>query len=240
MLSSIKVIFENQDFLVLDKPAGLLVHQIKAPDEHDETLAEWLKLNYPETKNVGDEPELRPGIVHRLDKETSGVMVIAKNQDVFEKLKNKFKNREVKKTYLALVLGKMSVPAGKINLPIAKAKTSTKRTTRIRPGQKNSEAVTEWRFLKSYSDGKKNYLSLLEVSPKTGRTHQIRVHLAAVGHPVCGDYLYGRKTTKSFRKELSRIFLHANSLTFELNDADYFFESPLPLKLKGFLGSLTP
>ncbi len=268
----IEIIFENSDFLVVDKPSRLLVHSEPKENPNDKfqisneiqnskfqknlksrilnqespTLTDWLKQYYPEIQTVGDDPKTRPGIVHRLDKETSGVMVIAKNQSAFEILKNKFKNREIKKTYLALVLGKMnrllstsSGPvAGEINLPIAKSKTLTKRTTRIRQGQKNSQAMTQWRLLKAYKDKNNNVLSLLEITPKTGRTHQIRVHLAAIGHPVCGDYLYGRKATKSFREKLPRIFLHAKSLEFYWDKSFYSFEAELPDELKRFLASL--
>ena len=243
MLSNIKVIFENHDFLIISKPSGLLVHS--APNSKEETLVDWLTEKYPEIKTVGDlstdseqTDQLRPGIVHRLDKETSGIMIIAKTQSAFEILKNKFKNREVKKTYRALVLGKMAQTHGEISLPIAKAKKSTKRTTRVRLGQKNSEALTDWKLLMTFKDSQNNCLSLLEITPKTGRTHQIRVHLAAIGHPVCGDYLYGRKTTKSFREKLPRTFLHAKSLEFYWDKSFYSFESPLPRDLEEFLETL--
>lgn len=249
MLSNIKVIFENQDFLVIEKPAGLLVHAglKEIPNDKKEqtkTLIDWLIKNYPQVATVGDgstsltASPLRPGIVHRLDKETSGVMVIAKTQEAFEILKNKFKNREIKKTYLALVLGKMNANQGEINLPIAKSKTSTKRTTKVRPGQKNSQAMTEWKLLKSLADSSDNPLSLLEIAPKTGRTHQIRVHLAAISHPVVGDYLYGRKATKSFRLDLPRMFLHAKSLEFEFKKTNYFFEAELSKDLTEFINRL--
>ena len=244
MESNIKIIFENQDFLIISKPAGLLVHTPRVisnsqfPISNEFSIAQWIKQNYPGITIVGDEPIIRPGIVHRLDKETSGIMVIAKNQNAFEVLKDKFKNREVKKTYLALVLGKMNQASGVINLPIAKSKTSTKRTTKIRPGQKNSQALTEWKLLKTFKEKSNNFLSLLELTPRTGRTHQIRVHLAAISHPVCGDYLYGRKATKSFRQDLPRIFLHAKSLEFLWDKSLYSFEAELPLELKGFLASL--
>ncbi|HCI05137.1 MAG: Pseudouridine synthase [Parcubacteria group bacterium GW2011_GWC1_45_9] len=276
MDASIKVIFENPEFLVISKPANLLTHspstgisnssakggsalggqffwlrqisrretisnenpESKILNPESSTLVDWLKQRYPGILSVGDDPEIRPGIVHRLDKETSGVMIVAKTQEAFEILKNIFKNREIKKTYLALVLGKMNKNFGEINLAIAKAKTSTKRTTRVRPGQKNSEARTLWRLLKTFKDKNGNFFSLLELEPKTGRTHQIRVHLAAIGHPVLGDYLYGRKTTKSFRNDLPRIFLHAKSLEFRYGDTDYAFEAETPKELTGFLSSL--
>lgn len=259
MSDKIQVIFENSDFLIISKPSGMLVHptdnrQLPARlnpaiaglgGTTNNTLTDWLTEKYPEIKTVGDPSTnsgqadpLRPGIVHRLDKETSGVMVIAKTQEAFEILKTKFKNHEIKKAYLALVLGKMSADSGEIILPIAKSKKSTKRTTRIRPGQKNSEAKTNWKLLKTYSDQSGNILSLLEVIPKTGRTHQIRVHLAAISHPVAGDYLYGRKTTRSFRETLQRIFLHAKLLEFEFNKTNYSFETELPIELNDFLNSL--
>ena len=122
--------------------------------------------------------------------------------------------------------------------PVPKSKTTTKRTTKIRPGQKNSQALTEWKLLKTFKEKSNNFLSLLELTPKTGRTHQIRVHLAAIGHPVVGDYLYGRKATKSFRENLPRIFLHAKSLEFLWNKSFYSFEAELPEELKEFLDSL--
>jgi len=131
-------------------------------------------------------------------------------------------------------LGKMNVSSEEINLPIAKSKKSTKRTTSIRPGQKNSEAKTNWKLLKTYSDQSGNTLSLLEVVPKTGRTHQIRVHLLAYGHPIIGDTLYQNKRLKP--ANISRIFLHASQLEFIGPDGTkHKYTSELPNKLKSFL-----
>ncbi len=231
------IIFENKDFLVLNKPAGLLVHpKIDYINSKEQTLVNWLIKNYPQIKNIGDSPEIRPGIVHRLDKETSGVMVIAKNQNSFETFKNIFKQRLIEKTYLALVVGKMNNKEGKIDLAITRS-ISTKRTTKIKEGQKALKAETLWKVLKIYQDNNQ-ILSYLKLIPKTGRTHQLRVHLAAIGHPVVGDYLYGGKTTLKYREKLNRIFLHAYSLKFKYDDTNYLFEAELPIELKKFLKEL--
>ncbi len=232
-----EIIFENKDFLVLNKPAGFVVHpKTDYSDSKEQTLVSWLIKNYPQIKNVGDNPEIRPGIVHRLDKETSGVMVITKNQNSFETFKNIFKQRSIEKIYLALVIGKMNNKEGKINLAITRS-ISTKRTTKIREGQKALKAETLWEVLKTYQDNNQ-ILSYLKLIPKTGRTHQLRVHLAAIGHPVVGDYLYGGKTTLKYREKLNRIFLHAYSLRFKYDNTNYLFEAELPIELKNFLKEL--
>jgi len=232
-----EIIFENKDFLVLNKPAGFVVHpKTDYSDSKEQTLVIWLIKNYPQIKNVGDNPEIRPGIVHRLDKETSGVMVITKNQNSFETFKNIFKQRSIEKIYLALVIGKMNNKEGKINLAITRS-ISTKRTTKIREGQKALKAETLWEVLKTYQDNNQ-ILSYLKLIPKTGRTHQLRVHLAAIGHPVVGDYLYGGKTTLKYREKLNRIFLHAYSLRFKYDNTNYLFEAELPIELKNFLKEL--
>ncbi|MEW5805111.1 MAG: RluA family pseudouridine synthase [Patescibacteria group bacterium] len=258
----IEIIFESNDFLVIDKPANLLVHptpegnsghqtsnnkqiskskniqKSKISNLKSYTLIDWLIEKYPGIKTVGDQPEIRPGIVHRLDKETSGIMIIAKNQLTFEKLKKLFQTRQVEKTYLTLVLGRMPKEKGEINLKIAKSPVSTKRTAKIRPGQKLSEAKTEWKVLKTYKNQQNQIFSLLELKPKTGRTHQLRVHLAAIGHPIISDYLYGGKTARGYRLQLNRVFLHAKSLEFELDKTNYFFEAPLAKDLSDFLLTL--
>ena len=239
MVQNIEIIFENEDFLVINKPAGLLVHA--APNTKEKTLVDWLLENYPEIKNVGDDPQLRPGIVHRLDKETSGALLVAKNQATFQELKALFQARQIEKTYLALVQGKMPQQQGSISLPLAKAKKSTKRTVRARPEQKTAEAITDWSVEKEYPATKptEQIFSLLRVKPRTGRTHQIRVHLAAVGHPVVADYLYGGKTARGYRQELNRVFLHASSLKFKFRQTNYVFEVELPEELANFLKNLS-
>jgi len=233
-----EIIFENKDFLVLNKPAGLVVHpKTNYQKSEEKTLVNWLIKNYPGIKNIGDNPEIRPGIIHRLDKETSGVMLVAKNQDSFEILKNIFKQRLIEKTYLALVIGKMNNKQGKIDLAITRS-ISTKRTTKIKQGQKILKAETLWEVLKIYQDENNQILSYLKLIPKTGRTHQLRVHLAAINHPIVGDYLYGGKTALKYREKLNRIFLHAYSLKFKYNNTNYLFEAELPIELKNFLGRL--
>ncbi len=199
----IKVIYEDRNFLALDKPAGLLVHQVKNKSS-EPTLVDWLLKRYPEIKKVGDDTEDRPGIVHRLDKETSGILLIPKTQDYFEYLKRLFQSGAIKKTYLVLVWGKISRDMGIINKPIGLKSGTIKRTVFTIGSKMIKQAVTEYKV--------KEYLpeyTLLEVSPKTGRTHQIRVHLTSLGHPVVGDKLYGKK-----KAELNRLFLHAYSLEF--------------------------
>jgi len=237
MQNKIEVIFENEDFLIINKPSGLLVHPVVKADPQEPALTDWLLANYPQLETVGDEPQLRPGIVHRLDKETSGVLVVAKNQKTFEELKNLFQTRQIEKTYLALVIGQPAQNHGIIDLPIAKASKSTKRTSHVKPNQKSSAAITVWSVKKVYSTPEQ-ILSLLKVKPRTGRTHQIRVHLAAINHPVVGDYLYGGKATQQYRSALKRTFLHAHSLKFKLGQTNFYFEAELPAELQAFLDQL--
>lgn len=173
-------------------------------------MVSWLKERYPEISKVGDDPLLRPGIVHRLDKDTSGVMVIAKNQKYFEYLKNLFQKHQVKKTYIALVRGRVEPREGIISKPIGLKSGTTKRTVFIKNAKMVKSAETGYKLKKYLNIGGEDY-SLLEVMPKTGRTHQIRVHLASIGHPVAGDKIYGKKVNPP---GLNRLFLHAESLEF--------------------------
>jgi 23S rRNA pseudouridine1911/1915/1917 synthase len=212
------ILYEDKDFLAIDKPAGLIVHPARISEkkktrEKEPTLVDWLVSQYPEIKNVGDDPVLRPGIVHRLDKETSGIMLIPRNQEYFEYLKSLFKAHAIKKTYLALVSGIPKKDQGTIDVPIGIKNGTLKRSVHSRKMAK--AAVTEYKVLKTIQmpgvDKKNTPFSLLEVSPMTGRTHQIRVHLASIGHPVAGDMLYGSKKQPEWA---SRLMLHAKSLEF--------------------------
>ncbi len=205
-----RLIYEDSNFIALDKPAGLLVHA-KSSGDDEPTLVDWVIKRYPEVKKVGDPSTssgqatpLRPGIVHRLDRDTSGIILVARNRKYFDYLKRLFQNREIKKTYLALVHGQVKLNKGMIDRPIS-LKPGTIRRTAFR-GRSPREAVTEYRVLKRFKD-----FSLVEVYPKSGRTHQIRVHLAALGYPVVGDRVYGPKKSEG-PPGVRRHLLHAFSL----------------------------
>ena len=212
------VVYEDKNILAINKPAGLLVHpthnllmcgihhNANSESVGEETLADWLLKKYPEVKGVGDSPE-RPGIVHRLDKETSGLMLAAKNQRAFDYLKNLFQSRRIKKTYLAWVFGEPKEKRGVIDKPIGLKAGTVKHT--VYGGKMIKPATTYYRVIKTEetSEGK---FSLLEVTPKTGRTHQIRVHLKSIGNPILGDKLYGSKNDR-----FSRLMLHSYSLEFQ-------------------------
>lgn len=206
-----KVIYEDKNFLAIDKPAGLLVHP--TANSKEKTLVDWLLKRYPEVKKVGDLPagrqvQARPGIVHRLDRDTSGIILIARNQKSFEYLKNLFQIRAIKKTYRALVYGRVMLKKGIIEKEIKIKSGTTKRT--VFRGRSEKAAVTEYKVLKHFDN-----FSWLEVQPLTGRTHQIRVHLASIGHPVVGDKLYGHKKPREIRLlNIDRQMLHAYSLEF--------------------------
>ncbi|MEE8131549.1 MAG: RluA family pseudouridine synthase [Candidatus Paceibacterota bacterium] len=221
-----QIIYKDKNFLAVNKPAGLLVHPAQSKTEP--TLADLLVKRYPEIKKVGDEPKIRPGIVHRLDKDTSGVILIPRNQDYFNYLKKLFQERKIKKTYLALVWGKLKPKIGIIKKQISLKTGTTKRT--VWKGGLTKEAVTEYKVLKYFKFPRESVFTLLRVSPKTGRTHQIRVHLASIGHPIVGDSLYGPKGNPF---NLSRQFLHAESLEFNTADGKRIkIEADLPRELR--------
>ena len=239
----IKVLAETADFAVIYKPAGVTVHRIKhlesARRRRGEVapggevyLTDWVLNHYPETAGAGDDPEYRPGIVHRLDKETSGALIIARNSEAFDYLKSLFQEGKVKKVYLALVHGEVRGGSGIINKPIGLLGGSVKRT--VHGGKMVKEAVTEYKVRQRYDD-----YTLLEVSPKTGRTHQIRVHLASIGHPIVGDKLYGGKKEKRAKLSLNRQFLHAYFLGFtDREGIRREFEADLPDELTEALKSI--
>ena len=201
-----KIIYEDKNFLAIDKPAGLLVHPVRSKnfESKEATLVDWLLAHYPQVKNVGDDPEFRPGIVHRLDRETSGIMLAALNQEYFLYLKSLFQERHIKKTYLALVEGDVFLKEGAIEKAIRIKKGTVKRT--VYHGRNEKEAKTLYGVIKHLPG-----ISLLEVTPLTGRTHQIRVHLQSIGHPICGDTLYAPKDKA---RKWDRLMLHAHSLEF--------------------------
>lgn len=208
----IEVIYETPDFLAVNKPAGLLTHSISNEKKHEASLSELVSQKYPEIKNVGDDPHLRPGIVHRLDKDTSGVILICRNQKFFEYAKKLFQEHKVQKNYLALANGEVRPKNGIIEKPISIKSGSVKRT--IHKGKDEKSAITEYKIL-NYFERNGEKFSYLKVMPKTGRTHQIRIHLASIGHSIVGDQLYGKKENQF---GLKRQFLHAESLEFSLAD----------------------
>jgi 23S rRNA pseudouridine1911/1915/1917 synthase len=228
--NAINVIYEDESVLVINKPAGLMVHGDGRSTEP--TLADWMVETYPDIRDVGESWEnqegqiiYRPGIVHRLDRDTSGVMVIAKTQEAFEQLKEQFQNRLVQKMYHAVVYGNIIEDEGEIDKPIGKSKNDFRQWS-AQPGARGTlrEAHSIYRVLARSVDRQYCYV---EVSPKTGRTHQIRVHMKAIHHPVVCDALYaaGRECTLGFK----RLALHAHTLTLQLPDRGQMsFTAPLP------------
>jgi len=211
------IIYEDADLLVVDKPAGLAVHP--APGHPAHTLVNAILGYLPGLAEDAD--SLRPGIVHRLDKDTSGLIVVVKNRQAQANLSEQFKSRSVSKSYLVLVKGKLTPEKGIIEADIGRDPHNRQRMAVVAVGR---EARTEYRVVRYIG----NY-SLLVIKPETGRTHQIRVHLAAIGFPVVGDATYGLKSP-----HLSRQFLHASRLGFHLPSTGEYveFESPLPPDLE--------
>ncbi len=231
-----QIIYKDKNFLAVSKPAGMLTHQAsdaleekqafygvsKRHISEEKTLVDWLLKQCPEIKRVGDNLNIRPGIVHRLDKDTSGVILIPRNQNYFDYLKKLFQEHKIKKTYLALVWGNLKPKIGIIKKPISLKIGTIKRT--VWSGKLTKDAITEYKVLKS------GVFSLVEIMPKTGRTHQIRVHLASIGYPIVGDSLYG---TKKNPFNLTRQFLHAQSLEFNTSDGCRIkIEAELPKDLQ--------
>lgn len=229
-----EIIYEDQYLIGISKPAGLLVHSIRG-HENEPTLVHWLIKKYPEIAGIGDEPKTRPGIVHRLDKDTSGVMIVARTQEAFGALKKIFQGHEMKKTYVALIHGALKEKNGIIDKPIGIKTGSVKRS--VHSNKMAKEAITEYEVQKEVSKNGETF-SLLKVSPRTGRTHQIRVHLASIGHPVVGDRLYRDKKDAS---GLGRQFLHADSIEFalpkEFGGKRLLLSADMPEDLKVFLDS---
>tara|TARA_B100000745_G_scaffold53689_1_gene31868 strand:- start:705 stop:1388 length:684 start_codon:yes stop_codon:yes gene_type:complete len=220
------IIFEDTDILVIDKPAGLMVHDDGRTNER--TLSDWVLKTYPKLQDVGEHWEgiPRPGIVHRLDKETSGVMVLAKTQKSFEMLKEQFKKRQIKKTYRAFVYDQFNEVRGEIDRPIGKSKSDFRKWS-AQPGSRGlqREAHTAWEVLDTIDT-----YTYLELKPTTGRTHQLRVHLKAIHHPIVCDALYASK--RECGLNFKRLALHAHTITIGGNT----FKAPLPQDFKEALG----
>ena len=238
----IKILYEDANIVAIDKPSGVSVHSDGRSKE--KTIADWVLEKYPKMKNVGEDEIYenkkikiaikKPGIVHRLDRETSGVMLLAKNQKTYEFLKKQFQDREVKKTYVAIVSGSMKNDRGIISKPIGRSPTDFRRYSAGRGARgEMREAVTQYKVLKRFEISHKKF-SGLEIYPKTGRTHQIRVHLKYLNHPVVCDSLYN--PDNPCPKDIKRLALHAKSIEFkDLKGNILKIESPLPLEFKRVL-----
>lgn len=225
----LKIVFENQNIIVVDKKAGLLVHPTDKMEP--DTLVNGLLAYYPKIKNVGDD-KLRPGIVHRLDKGVSGLMLVCKNQKAFDYYKKLFQTRQIKKVYTALVHGQMEKSEDVIDMPMARSASAGKMAVRSKE-QGGKQAITKYSVNKQF-----NHFALLEVEILTGRTHQIRAHLNALNHPVVGDPLYKQKNVKQ-KIDLDRIFLHSTILGFaDLQGKYQEFKSKLPIKLNKIIKDL--
>jgi 23S rRNA pseudouridine1911/1915/1917 synthase len=250
---TIKILYEDSDLLVVDKPAGISVHN--DGKNKDETLADWFIKNYPGSIDVGEplmvdakggerRAIMRPGIVHRLDRETSGVIILAKNQDAFLFLKDQFKNHTIEKVYRAFVYGYVADPnasllngkKGVISAPIGRSPGDVRMWTAGRGARDPiREAVTHYSVLSRFTDTQdekemkdnSHQFSYLELYPKTGRTHQLRVHLRYVNHPIISDPIYRGKKEKALGFE--RLALHATSISFEKPDGERVkITAPMP------------
>jgi len=225
----LKIVYEDKDILVINKQAGLSVHPATGCKKG--TLCNAILAYLPDLERIGD--KIRPGIVHRLDKDTSGLMVVAKNDKTHRFLVNQFAQRKVKKKYLALVYGIIKTKHFQIKNFIARSKRDPRKMAIVLLG-KGRLAITNFKLIKVYQ----KKFSLVEVEPKTGRTHQIRVHLNYLGHPVVGDKLYTFKNLV-FPYPITRQFLHAYFLSFELPSGEIKeFKIDLPSDLKQIIKKL--
>jgi 23S rRNA pseudouridine1911/1915/1917 synthase len=223
----LRVVYEDDDLLVVDKAAGLVVHP--APGHPSGTLVNALLAHTADLAGIGG--ELRPGIVHRLDKDTSGLMVVAKHDRAHRFLAQQLRERQMDKRYLALVDGGPASGSGTIDAPVGRDPQRTRPMAVVPEGTGGRAAATHFRVLERFPGH-----TLLECRPVTGRTHQIRVHLAAIGCPVVGDQTYGRRRPTL---PLERHFLHAARLTFRLPSGEVrTFEAPLPDDLRAVLAAL--
>lgn len=202
-----KILFEDSQLIVIDKPSGMVVNRAKSAK--GKTVQDWVEENFKFP--ISQNSLLRNGIVHRIDKETSGVLVIAKNEKALGELRRQFKSREVEKIYVALVHGEVIPGEDVIKAPVGRLPWSRERFGVLAGGR---EAETRYKVIGVYQRNKEPY-SLIEWYPKTGRTHQIRVHAKSINHPIVADSFYaGRKTSRRDRNWCPRLFLHAKSITF--------------------------
>ena len=239
----LEILYEDADCIVLNKAPGMVVHP--AAGWKNGTLVNALLYHCPDLPGIGG--ERRPGIVHRLDKDTSGVMVVAKNGKAFQDLAAQFKDRRVGKEYLALVWGRMAKEKGAIDRSIGRHRSDRKRMSSVRAGSRVREALTEWRveeFFPARASGSFSAVTLLRLKPRSGRTHQLRVHLADEGHPVVGDPVYGLKRGKieadPALRDFPRQALHAERLEFShpRSRLKMSFYAPLPSDMAELLRGL--
>ncbi len=221
------IVFENDDLIVVNKPAGMVVHP--SAGHYSGTLVNAVLGYDPDMEGIGGEE--RPGLVHRLDKETSGLIILAKNERAHNWLQDQFRLRQVEKTYLALVDGKPPTPAGRVEAPIGRDPSHRKKMAIVSPG-KGRDAVSEYKTLETF----RNH-TLLEFHPHTGRTHQIRLHCQFLGCPIVGDLVYGKRHPTV---TIDRHFLHAFRLKIVLpgEKQPRLFEAELPDELKAVLGEV--
>jgi len=224
------IVYEDADLIVINKPAGMVAHP--AAGHASGTLVNAVLAHCPELRGVGE--ETRSGIVHRLDKDTSGLILVAKNEAARENLQRQFKNRSVHKVYIALVEGHLAPPQGLIDVAIGRDKLQRKRMAAVSDGRPSR---TAYKAIEFFDKGAQHY-TLVNVRPQTGRTHQIRVHFAWLKFPIVGDTVYGRRRKTTL--PLKRHFLHAQSLTFRLpsDGREVTFTAPLPSDLVHILETL--
>lgn len=224
---TLATLYEDKDIVVINKPPGIAAHPEEQTAQPSATVASWFKAHYPDAAHVG-ENELRPGIVHRLDKDTSGAMVLAKTSQAYENLKRQFMKNHASKEYLALVFGIPSTDDGRINQALIRSKRYPLRRTVVKKAQEThgaigKRAITEWKIEEKFE---KN--ALLRVFPLTGRMHQIRAHLHWLGFPIVGDTLYTYRRQRP-PKGVQRHMLHAEKLTIRLlSGKRKTFTAPLP------------
>lgn len=244
-MNDIKIIHEDDHILVIDKPAGITVNKADTT-KNEITVQDWAEEKIDFSKFADEQTEIplgeygndfvkRGGVVHRLDKETSGVLVLAKDPASFLELQRQFRERIVEKAYIALAHGEIAPAEGEINVPVGRLEWNRKQFGVVPGGR---ESITHYKVLNIFKNNKKEKFSLVELYPKSGRTHQIRVHLKYIGRPIFADFLYaGRKTSRADRKILNRVFLHAAKLTIihPLYGKEKIFESPLPEELKNVI-----
>jgi 23S rRNA pseudouridine1911/1915/1917 synthase len=229
-----EIIFEDESLFVVEKPAGWITNDADTTTNQP-VLQTWIRENF--TYPLKGNREMRDGIVHRLDKETSGIVIVAKTEEAFTKLQAEFKNREVSKTYIALLHGKVTPEEGEISVEVGRLPWHRSRFG-VLPGGRESTSL--YKVLKYYP-GNNAGESLVEFYPKTGRTHQIRIHARYIGHAIVADEFYaGRKTARNDRKWCTRLFLHAASIKFihPATGKTVEFESKLPEDLEGVISKL--